>query len=654
MSSRQVTPYGSWKSPISSELLVSETVDLDQITVDGPDLYWSELRPAEGGRTAIVRRTADGRVEDVLPPPWDVRSRVHEYGEVAFTVMGGALFFVHSADQRVYRLDSGSGTAAPPCPITPATPMRYADLVIDTRRGALIAVGEQHGGGAKEPENMIVAIDLEGARPPKVLVSGRDFFAAPRLSPDGSRLAWLAWDHPDMPWDSTELWVADIDSEGFLGPPQRVAGGSGESIFQPEWSPDGVLYFVSDRTGFWNLYRFREGDIEPLCESRAEFGLPAWRFGQSTYAFESSRRLFCTFCEAGVWTLGLLDTITLEFTLLRTTYTDLSRVRAAPGRAFFRGGSPTAAASIVEFDMESGRTAVHRCSSRLALDPAYLSIAEPISFPTEDGWTAYAFFYPPRNPDHEPPAGETPPLLVKSHGGPTAATTGTLNPAIQFWTSRGFAVVDVNYRGSTGYGRPYRDSLKGLWGVADVDDCVSAARYLSAGGRVDGNRLAITGGSAGGYTTLCALTFHDLFKVGASYYGIGDLEALQQETHKFEARYLDSLVGPYPAQRDLYRERSPIYSTQRLKCPVIFFQGLKDRVVPPTQAEAMVAALRDKGLPVAYLAFEEEQHGFRQAENKKRAIEAELYFYSRVFGFALADDVQPIPIENAEGLPAAP
>jgi dipeptidyl aminopeptidase/acylaminoacyl peptidase len=654
MANRHVTPYGSWKSPITSDLLVSETADLDQIAVDGHDLYWTEMRPSEGGRVAIVRRRADGQVENMLPPPWNARSRVHEYGGGAFTVMAGVIFFVEATDQRVYRVDSAGVEGATPHAITPPGAMRYADLTIDTRRGVLIAVGEDHGGGEKEPENVIVSVDIEGARPAKVLVSGRDFFAAPRVSPDGSRLSWLAWDHPDMPWDSTEVVVAEIDSEGVLGPPERVAGGNGESIFQPEWSPDGVLYFVSDRTGYWNLYRLREGHIEPLCESRAEFGLPAWVFGLSTYAFESSQRLICTFGEAGVWSLALVDMDTLEFTIFRTPYTDISRVRAAPGRVFFRGGSPSEPLSIVELDIVAGGTRVHRCSARLPSDASYLSIAEPISFPSEDGWTAHAFFYAPRNPDHEAPPGDRPPLIVRSHGGPTGAATGTLNVAIQFWTSRGFAVVDVNYRGSTGYGRPYRDSLKGLWGVADVDDCVNAARYLAASGRADGSRLAITGGSAGGYTTLCALTFHDLFRVGASYYGIGDLEALEQETHKFESRYLHSLIGPYPEQRDLYRERSPIYSMHRLHCPVIFFQGLKDRVVPPGQAEAMVAALKEKGLPVAYLAFEEESHGFRRAANKKRAIDAELYFYARIFGFPLADEVQEVTIENPEGLPAAP
>jgi dipeptidyl aminopeptidase/acylaminoacyl peptidase len=479
-----------------------------------------------------------------------------------------------------------------------------------------------------------------------VLVSGNDFYASPRLSPDGTRLAWLTWNHPNMPWDGTELWVAEIAQDGSLTNAQKIAGGPAESIFQPEWSPDSALYFVSDRTGWWNLYRWRDGHVEALTDLEAEFGQPQWVFGMSTYAFVSEREVVCAYTQRGIWHLALLDTKTKKLQRLETPYTELSYVRATSDSVVFRGGSPTEMLSIVRLDLKTQRYEVLRRSSDLALDAGYISPAQPIEFPTEGGRTAHAFFYPPKNKDFQAPPGEKPPLLVLSHGGPTSATTSTLRLEIQFWTSRGFAVVDVNYGGSTGYGRAYRERLKGQWGVVDVDDCVNAAKYLAQQGLVDGERVAIRGGSAGGYTTLCALTFRKFFKAGASYFGVSDLEALDRDTHKFESRYNRSLIGPYPEKRDLYRARSPIHFAEQISCPVIFFQGLEDRVVPPSQSELMVEALRKNKIPVAYIAFEGEQHGFRKAENIKRSLEAELYFYSKVFGFAIADPVEPVPIEN--------
>ncbi|HIC94777.1 MAG TPA: S9 family peptidase, partial [Anaerolineae bacterium] len=464
----------------------------------------------------------------------------------------------------------------------------------------------------------------------------------------GTRLAWLTWNHPNMPWDGTELWVAKLRADGSLGRAGRVAGGPRESIFQPEWSPDGILHFVSDRTGWWNLYRWRDGRVEPLTEMEAEFGRPQWVFGMSTYAFESAGRIICAYTRQGTWHLASLDTATRRLEPIETPYTEIAYVRAAPGRAVFLAGSPTEPASIVQLDLATGRIEVLRRSSETAIDPGYLSSPQAIEFPTEGGLTAYAFFYPPRNRDYVAPPDERPPLLVMSHGGPTSAASTTLNLEIQYWTSRGIAVLDVNYGGSTGYGRAYRERLEGRWGIVDVDDCVNGARYLVERGLVDGQRLAIRGGSAGGYTTLCALTFRDVFKAGASYFGVSDLEALTKETHKFESHYLDRLVGPYPERRDLYRDRSPIHFAHRLSCPVIFFQGLEDKVVPPSQAELMVQALRAKGLPVAYVTFEGEQHGLRRAESIKRALDAELYFYARIFGFEPADPVEPVPIENLD------
>ncbi|HET7091270.1 MAG TPA: S9 family peptidase [Anaerolineae bacterium] len=643
MSTPQTAPCGSWKSPITSDLIVAETIWPAQIQLDGDDVYWMEVRPGEGGRYVIVRRSPDGRTVDVTPPPFNARTRVHEYGGLAYLVVDGTAYFPNFDDQRLYRQKPSSD----PQPITPASNLRYADGVIDRRRNRIICVREDHTVSDREAVNTIVAIRLDGDEDAgAVLVSGNDFYSSPRLSPDGSSLAWLTWNHPNMPWDGTELWVAGVNADGSLGRAERVAGGLDESIFQPEWSPDGVLHFVSDRTGWWNLYRLRERQAEPLCPMEADFGMPQWVFGMSIYAFESAERIVCRYIERGVSRLASLDTRTLKLEPIDTLYTDIARVQAQPGHALFIGGSPTEPLSVVRLDLATRQHEVLRRSDKVTVDAGYLSQPLAIEFPTENDLTAHAFFYPPHNRDVVAPSGEKPPLLVMSHGGPTAAVSTTLNLGIQYWTSRGIAVLDVNYGGSTGYGRAYRERLKGQWGVVDVDDCVNAARYLVERGDVDGNRVAIRGGSAGGYTTLAALTFRDFFKAGASHFGVSDLEALAKDTHKFESRYLDGLVGPYPERRDLYVERSPIHFTHNLSCALILFQGLEDAVVPPDQSEKMFEAVRAKELPVAYLPFEGEQHGFRRAENIKRTLDAELYFYSKVFGFELADPVEPVHIEN--------
>lgn len=640
--SPQVASFGTWRSPLSADLVASKFVGLEEVRLDGRDIYWLESRPAEGGRNVVVRGTPDGQTMDLTPPPFNARTRVHEYGGGAYAVGDGTVFFSNFADQRLYRQDRGS----PPRPITPEAPLRFADGVIDGRRGRLICVREDHTDSDQAAVNTLVGLDLEGADGGLVLVSGNDFYASPRLSPDGTLLAWLTWNHPNMPWDGTELWVGELRADGSLGRTERVAGGPNESIFQPEWAPDGVLHFVSDRTGWWNLYQWRGERIEPVYEMAAEFGDPQWVFGMSTYGFTSSGHIVCTFLDRGISHLATIDRRTRRLEQIDVPYSDIWSLRAAAGRAVFVAGSPSEPASVVTLYLATRKREVLRRSRDVTIDPGYLSTPEAVEFPTTHGLTAHAFFYSPRNRGHVPPAGERPPLLVMSHGGPTGATSTTLRLLIQYWTSRGIAVLDVNYGGSTGYGRAYRQRLNGQWGIVDVDDCVNGARYLVERGSVDGNRLAITGGSAGGYTTLCALAFRSVFKAGGCYYGVSDLEALAKDTHKFESRYLDTLIGPYPERRALYRERSPIYSTDRLSCPVIFFQGLEDVIVPPSQSELMFNALCAKGLPTAYLAFEGEQHGFRRAENIKRSLEAELYFYSRIFGFELADYVEPVAIEN--------
>ena len=645
MTQVQTAPYGSWKSPITSDLIVKESIGLGQVKMDGDHIYWVEMRPSEGGRQVIVRQAPDGSTVDVIPPRFNARTRVHEYGGGDYIANDLIVYFSNFSDQQLYRKAPDSE----PQLVSEASPdaqLRYADFVVDKSRSRLISIREDHRENDREALNSIVAIPLAGGEA-QVLISGNDFYSSPQISPNGSRLSWLTWNHPNMPWDGCELWTGDINADGAITNHQLIAGGLRESIFQPRWSPDGILYFVSDRSGWWNLYREPAADaIECVCEMQAEFGAPQWIFGLSTYAFESAARIVCAFAERGLWRLGTIDTHSKTLQRIQAPYTDVSYVCAAPGRAVFRAGSPKAPFSIIEMDLAARSTKALQRANKIDIDSGFISEPQPIEFATEANLTAHGFYYPPKNRDFAAPNLERPLLLVKSHGGPTAATAAVLMLGIQYWTSRGIAVLDVNYGGSAGYGRDYRERLNGAWGIVDVDDCVNGARFLTTRGDADGNRLMIDGASAGGYTTLCALTFRDQFKAGASHFGVSDAEALAKETHKFEARYLDNLIGPYPERRDLYIERSPIHFADKLSCPVIFFQGLEDKVVPPNQAETMVEALRQKGVPVAYVAFEGEQHGFRRAENIKRALDGELYFYSRVFKFDLAEPVQPVTIDN--------
>ena len=657
MSVPHAAPHGGWRSPISAADIASSQVPLSFPEIVGRDVYWLEGKPLEGGRTVLVRLSADGDRQELTPPPYYVRTRVHEYGGGAYLVAGDGqtAFFSNFADQRLYRQDYGNA----PRPITPEPPVaageRYADAQASPDGRWLVCVRERHAAAeGSEATNELAALIADGSAAPRTVASGHDFYSNPRVSPDGRRLAWLCWDHPRMPWDGTELWVADLAADGSTSHAHRVAGGTEESIFQPEWSPvpseSDTLYFVSDRTGWWNLYRQRDGapEAEALAPMEAEFGTPQWTFGMSTYAFLEDGRLACVISQNGFDHLAFVRP-GQPVALADLPYTAISRrIRASGNALVFVAASPTEAAAVIRMDASTGKREVLRRGLETPPEAAYVSRPRAIAFPTAGGQTAYAIYYPPTNPDFVGSPGELPPLIVESHGGPTAMTLAQLNMGVQYWTSRGFGVVDVNYGGSSGYGRAYRDRLRGQWGIVDTQDCIAAARYLAASGEVDGRRLAIRGGSAGGYTTLCALTFHDDFAAGASYYGVADCEALATDTHKFESRYLDGLIGPYPADRDVYVARSPIHFADRLSCPVILFQGLEDRVVPPSQAEMMVSALRAKRLPVAYLAFEGEQHGFRKAETIQRTLEAELYFYSRVFKFPLADPIEPVAIENLQ------
>jgi dipeptidyl aminopeptidase/acylaminoacyl peptidase len=643
---KQIAPYGAWKSPLAADDVVRGGNRPAGVWLDGDDVYWIEGRPLEKGRNVIVRRTPDGAVADLLPPPFDARSRVHEYGGGACAVGDGRIFFSNLPDNRVYVLDTGIGPRA----ITPENKARYADLEIDHHHNRLLAVCEDHHDSDRLPENSIVAIATDGQAPPVTLLSGNDFYSNPRVSPDGSRFCWLSWNLPDMPWDGTELWQAPIAPDGSLGIPRLIAGGREESIFQPLWSPDNVLHFVSDRNNWWQIYR-RENNTEVcLTDREAEFGLPMWVFGVSTYGFESNDSIICSFTENGRSRLARLDIISGKLTPVQAaeSLTGISYLAINKHTAAFVGGASDSPETVYRLEHDSSELVPIQAMADLTLDQAFISPAQAIEFPTAHGVTAHAFYYPPANRDYQAPENERPPLLLLNHGGPTSATTDTLQLRIQYFTSRGFAVVDVNYGGSTGYGRRYRERLDGNWGIVDRQDCENAARYLVKLGKVDPDRMAIRGGSAGGYTTLCALTFGDVFAAGASHYGVSDLELLAVDTHKFEAGYLDRMVGPYPEKQAVYRERSPIRHTERLSRPAIFFQGLDDKVVPPEQTERMVQVMRDKGLPVAYLAFEGEGHGFRQGDNVRRALEAEFYFYSRMFGFTPADYLEPVPISNFE------
>ncbi|BBL81113.1 peptidase [Rubrobacter xylanophilus] len=632
----RTAPYGSWKSPLPA----TAGAGIEELSLSEGVLYWTESRPEEGGRSVLLSRAPDGRVRELSPPPFDVRSRTHGYGGGAFAALGETVVFSNLEDGRLYRLDGGV-----PRPITPPAGARYADLRLDAERERVICVREDHSGDG--PRDEIVAVPLDGRHPPEVLFSGPDFLASPRLSPDGSRLAWLSWDLPNMPWDGTWLWTAELDAAGRPAGARRVAGGPSESVLQPEWSPRGLLYFVSDRAGWWNLYRLSPyGRAEPVCPMKAEFGVPQWAFGLSTYAFAGENAILCAYTRRGVWRLAVVNVADRRISPLESPFTHVSQVRAENGEGAFVGATFDGPPRVVRLELPgSGPEEVYRPAGP-EVEPGYLSVPEVVEVPSGDGARVHAFLYRPANAAFTGPPGERPPLLVQAHGGPTGAARPHFSPEVQYWTSRGFAVLDVNYAGSTGFGRAYRERLRGRWGVAEVEDCAAAARHAAAAGEADEERLIIRGWSAGGYTALAALASRGEFAAGASYFGPSDLEAFVRKTHRFESRYLEGLVGPYPERADLYRERSPLHRAGEIRSPLILFQGLEDEVVPPEQSRLLYERLRDGGVPVALLEFEGEGHGFRRERSLRRALEAELHFYSRVLRIPLPDPVEPVEITN--------
>ncbi len=634
MNNKIAAAYGSWKSPITTKLMVSSSIGLSEARLFDSTLYWLESRPQEQGRSVIVKLMNNEPV-DVLPAPYNCRTTVHEYGGSCYLPTAEGVFFVNFADQQIWLVDDDGSVRQ----ITDKTDFRFADFAYCATKKRLIAIAEEHGPSQSEPANSLVLVDTTSGII-TTLHSGDDFYATASFAPDGESVSWLTWSHPDMPWDSTRLWLASIDAQGNLVDAESIAGGNGESLFQPEWSPAGDLFFVSDKTNWWNLYRWNNGTAMSVCALDAEFGKPQWQFGMTSYGFIDGNTIICAYSQAGIDTLALLNVESGTLSTIERPHSSYGSLRAASGQVCYIAQSPTEFPALVLCDQQHDfKEEQIRSASTIALDHEHYSVGQSISYPTAGGQNAYGFFYPPVNAAHQGLESELPPLIVMIHGGPTASTQNDLALKIQFWTNRGFAVLDVNYRGSTGFGRKYRDALKGQWGVADVEDCDYGVRYLVERKKVDPNRVAIRGGSAGGYTTLAALAHTDTFKAGASLYGVTDLAALATDTHKFESRYLDSLIGPWPEEKELYASRSPINHADSINCPVIFLQGLDDKVVPPSQAEAMISALQRNGVKTSYVPFEGESHGFRKSENIRKAFDLELAFYGEVFGFATGDAV---------------
>jgi dipeptidyl aminopeptidase/acylaminoacyl peptidase len=643
----RVAPYGAWESPFPISLLTSGVVALGEVKAAGGVRWWLEGRPDEKGRQVLIRRDPDGTETRLSPEGFNVRSRVQEYGGAPYLVDGDLVVVSDFATGRLSRVVAPNELE----PLTPLRAWRYADMVVDRARNRLVAIREDHEKDTLErhgeAENAVVAISL-ATGDVTVLVAGADFYAAPRLSPDGTKLAYLEWRHPNMPWDGTELKLADVAADGSITNATTVAGSAHDWISQPRWSPDGVLHFAAEPGDWMNIYRIVAGGVEAVTDLDAEFVYPDWQFGYVTYDFLPDGTIIAVGRSGGRDRLYRVGPEPRAIREIDVPFTEISSIAVDGDRVLFRGAAPDRAAAIIEIDPASGAWTSLRSSMQRPLAHDSLSIARLVEFPTTDGRTAFGQFYPPHNPAFRGPDGELPPLIVTSHGGPTASAYTGLTLSIQLFASRGFAVLDVDYGGSTGYGKAYRKRLEGQWGVVDLDDCVNGATWLAEQGLVDAEKLAIRGGSASGYTTLCAMVFSDTFKAGASYFGIADLESFRNETHKFESRYDQSLIGPWPEARQLYHDRSPINFIDRWSCPVLILQGAEDRVVPPAQAEDIVDALWEKHLPHAYLLFPGEDHGFRAAENIIRSFEAELSFYGQIFGFEPADAIEPVKVEFLE------
>ena len=634
--------YGEWPSPISAALLAQGSIRFGEIALCAGEIYWLESCNQEKGRISAFRQKTNGEVENLLASEFNVRTRVHEYGGGAFTVSEKAVYFSNDADRQLYVLERNRT----PHKITEYPNWRFADFMVDNVRQRLISVAEDHSNTTNLPKNVLVSIPLDSSKPMQILADGHDFYSNPVMSKDGKRLAFLSWNLPNMPWNSTSLWVAELNEDGNIGKLVKVAGSSTESIFQPQWGEKDELFFVSDRNGWWNIYRYTDNQIELVLEMAAEFGLPQWVFGMSTYAIIDQNHLAAAYSKDGEWHIGIIDICEKQIKELEIPYTYITQVRADTRQIVFQAASPTHPTQIVRYRIESNHLEIIRSSISIEIDKRYWSIPRKIHFHS-DGVPIQGFYYPPYNPEIQPDANDKPPLLIFCHSGPTGATDNSLSLKIQYWTSRGFAVLDVNYRGSTGFGRAFREALQHQWGISDVKDCINGAKYLISAGEVDSKKIAMSGSSAGGFTALTAMiTYPELIAAGCSKYGVSDLIALSEHTHKFELKYNDWLIAPYPEKIEEYRKRSPIQHIEALKCPLLIMQGGEDKIVLPEQSEKLSEALKSKNIPVAYVLFPDEGHGFRNPENILKAIEMELYFYCKIFKLLPNENLTPVVIYN--------
>ena len=640
---KKIKPYGSWESPIHAKMLAESVLRFGNVALDDQYIYWSEASTKEAGRFVIIRWNGETK-EKITPTPFNIRSSVHEYGGAAFTAFQQTLYFCHHKDQGFYAFSKKGEITL----LAQEKHVRYAHPLFDPKRGQIYLIKESHR-PSEEVKNQLICIDAKEKKKEKIIHHGHDFYSSLTLSHEGSQLAFLSWDHPQMPWDGTTLWLGNLDEEGGLKELRPIAGGPNESIFQPRFGRDGILYFISDRTGFWNLYDYKKQKITPCFPIEADLGMPQWILGQSRYDFictKTDLKIPCIYTRQGIDFLGIIDPKKKALQTLEFPYTSYQNLHVFKNTLFFQAASPTESSALIAYDLTKNRRQKIRSSISFSIDPDYLSLPQHLTFLSEKKEKAFAFFTPPKNKEFIGPSHKQPPLIVKSHGGPTAHVNSSLNLETQFFTSRGFAVLEVNYGGSSGYGRQYRERLKNNWGIVDVLDCIHGANYLVQQKMVDPKKIAIKGRSAGGYTALCGLAFHTTFRLGVCYYGVSDLEALAKKTHKFESHYLESLIGPYPKEKKKYEQRSPLNHLNTLSAPLLLLQGEEDPIVPPSQSEMIYFGLKNHKSPVAYLLFKKEAHGFRNAQTLIQALHAELYFYSRFFEFPLSEPIPPIPIHS--------
>lgn len=625
------TAYGHWRSPINSEQLGQQQNSPYDFVRCGDTLLWIQSLAKENGRLSVFTLPDENsNMLELSPAPLNARSTVHEYGGAACLLTSQTLYLSNFSDQRLYALD-WKQTPPEAQAITAPGPYRYADAIWDEQRQRIICVMEDHSGTSVI--NRLVAIEPCTGRI-DTLVEGADFYAGPRLGPDGQSLCWLSWNHPYMPWDSTQLWLASLEPSGQLSDAQLLAGGPDESIVQANWSPQGQLYFISDRNNFWNIYRYHQGKISACYQGPQEFSKPLWVLGLHSYDFYAASPdeevLIAAYNTNSAWFIGKIDPVAQKLSPLLGPYPTIKNLHVVGDEVFFIAGHTDDHETLYRYHLKTSCLLPLAHEKLDARFEGYLSTPQLHRFTARDNSSISGFYYPPSNKDYPHDPSAAPPLIIKTHGGPTSSTSNALDLSIQFWTSRGFALFDLNYRGSCGDGRQHRRALYGQWGIADVDDCISACDRLVQIGLADPNKLIIRGSSAGAYCTLAALTFRNTFKAGTSYYGISDLKLLAETCHKFESHYVQQLLNESDLSQPVYRQRSPLFHAEQLKCPVLFFQGALDKVVPPAQAHHMVKALQDNKIQVAYYEFENEGHGFRQQSTLAKTLQLEWDFYKDV------------------------